>query len=76
MERLSQLAIQTTNSSAAPAARASFGSIIPAEIKSVSNIVKSKFPNKSISFNTVTLKEPIKRAYYEWKEKKAHCPHV
>ena len=41
MERLSQLAIQTTNSSAAPCSRASFGSIIPAEIKSVSNIVKS-----------------------------------
>lgn len=66
MERLSQLAIQTTNSSAAPAAPGHpLDPLSPAEIKSVSNIVKSKFPNKSISFNTVTLKEPIKRAYYE-----------
>lgn len=75
MERLSQLAIQTTNSSAAPAAPGHpLDPLSPAEIKSVSNIVKSKFPNKSISFNTVTLKEPIKRAYYEWKEKKGPLP--
>ncbi|KGQ99929.1 primary-amine oxidase [Candida albicans P87] len=75
MERLSQLAIQTTNSSAAPAAPGHpLDPLSPAEIKSVSNIVKSKFPNKSISFNTVTLKEPIKRAYYEWKEKKGQLP--
>ncbi|KAI5951774.1 AMO1 [Candida jiufengensis] len=75
MERLAQLALQTTAAVGAPPAPAHpLDPLSPQEIKSVSNIVRNNYKNKSIIFNTVTLREPIKRAYYEWKEKNGPKP--
>ena len=46
----------------------------PQEIKAVASIVKAKNKGKEIMFNTVTLKEPVKLAYYHWKEKGGPMP--
>lgn len=77
MERLSQLSMHATASVAPPPRPAHpLDPLTPAEIRSVSSIVKSKYIGKAINFNTVTLREPIKKAYYEWKEKRVHYHHV
>lgn len=75
MERLAQLALHTTSASGAPQAPAHpLDPLTPQEIKSVSSLIKSNYKTKSLNFNTVTLREPIKRAYYEWKEKNGPKP--
>ncbi|OBA20044.1 hypothetical protein METBIDRAFT_33028 [Metschnikowia bicuspidata var. bicuspidata NRRL YB-4993] len=75
MERLQQIAKQATSSVAAPAAPAHpLDPLSPQEIKAVASVVTSHFKDKKIIFNTVTLREPIKRAYYEWKEKNGPVP--
>jgi primary-amine oxidase len=75
MERLQQLALQATSSIASPQAPAHpLDPLSPQEIQAVATVVKSKYAGRSIMFNTVTLREPIKRAYYEWKEKNGPAP--
>lgn len=75
MERLAQLSMHAT-ASVAPPPRPDhpLDPLTPAEIRSVSSIVKSKYSGKAINFNTVTLREPMKKAYYEWKDKKGPLP--
>ena len=75
MERLQQIAKQATSSVAAPAAPAHpLDPLSPQEITAVTSVVKKYYKDKKIIFNTVTLREPIKRAYYEWKEKNGPVP--
>lgn len=75
MERLQQLASQATASVAPPPAPAHpLDPLSPQEIKAVSSLVSEHFKGKKINFNTITLREPIKRAYYEWKEKNGPTP--
>ncbi|KAK6464484.1 peroxisomal copper amine oxidase [Scheffersomyces coipomensis] len=75
MERLSQLAIQTTAAVAPPQPPSHpLDPLSPQEIAAVSAIVKQKYVGKKIYFNTVTLREPIKRAYYDWKERAGPLP--
>ncbi|RCK55453.1 Peroxisomal primary amine oxidase [Candida viswanathii] len=75
MERLSQLSMHATASVAPPPRPAHpLDPLTPAEIRLVSAIVKSKYTGKAINFNTVTLREPIKKAYYEWKEQNGPLP--
>nr|1EKM_A Chain A, COPPER AMINE OXIDASE [Ogataea angusta]1EKM_B Chain B, COPPER AMINE OXIDASE [Ogataea angusta]1EKM_C Chain C, COPPER AMINE OXIDASE [Ogataea angusta] len=45
-----------------------------AEIKAATNTVKSYFAGKKISFNTVTLREPARKAYIQWKEQGGPLP--
>lgn len=75
MERLQQLAKQATSSASPPQAPLHpLDPLSAQEIKSVCNVVKSKYNGKSLIFNTVTLKEPIKQNYYNWKEKNGPLP--
>lgn len=72
MERLQQIA---THTSAASSARSHpLDPLTVQEIKQVSDIVKRKYLDKSIRFNTVTLQEPNKGAYLEWKETDGTLP--
>lgn len=75
MERLQQIASQATSSVAAPAPPAHpLDPLSPQEMSAVAAVVKDFYKGKSLIFNTVTLREPIKRAYYEWKEKNGPVP--
>ncbi|ODV83161.1 hypothetical protein CANARDRAFT_226437 [[Candida] arabinofermentans NRRL YB-2248] len=75
MERLSQIASQATAASAAPAKPAHpLDPLSTAEIKCLTNTVKSYYAGRSISFNTVTLREPTKKAYLQWKEDGGKMP--
>ncbi|GMM28041.1 hypothetical protein DAMA08_007570 [Martiniozyma asiatica (nom. inval.)] len=75
MERLSQIAKQATASLTPPASPAHpLDPLSVSEIKAVTTIVKDYFPGRQISFNTVTLKEPTKHAFLEWKEKSGPMP--
>lgn len=75
MERLQQIASQATASVAPPPPPAHpLDPLSPQEIRAVSAVVFEHFKGKSIKFNTITLREPIKRAYYEWKEKNGPAP--
>ncbi|KAK6458622.1 peroxisomal copper amine oxidase [Scheffersomyces xylosifermentans] len=72
MERLSQLAIQMT--SASSGGPHPLDPLSPQEIKKVSDVVKQKYAGRKIMFNTVTLREPVKKAYYNWKENGGPLP--
>ncbi|KAG7902980.1 hypothetical protein KL907_004113 [Ogataea polymorpha] len=75
MERLRQIASQATAASGAPARPAHpLDPLSTAEIKAVTNTVKSYFAGKKISFNTVTLREPARKAYIQWKEQGGPLP--
>uniref|UniRef100_UPI0001E07C5E Peroxisomal primary amine oxidase n=1 Tax=Pichia angusta TaxID=870730 RepID=UPI0001E07C5E len=75
MERLRQIASQATAASAAPARPAHpLDPLSTAEIKAATNTVKSYFAGKKISFNTVTLREPARKAYIQWKEQGGPLP--
>lgn len=75
MERLQQIAKQATSSVAAPPAPAHpLDPLSPQEIKAVTSIVSEHFKGRIINFNTVTLREPIKKAYYAWKEQNGPLP--
>ncbi|KAG7935682.1 Peroxisomal primary amine oxidase [Ogataea polymorpha] len=75
MERLRQIATQATAASAAPARPAHpLDPLSTAEIKAATNTVKSYFAGKKISFNTVTLREPARKAYIQWKEQGGPLP--
>ncbi|RLV85507.1 Peroxisomal primary amine oxidase [Meyerozyma sp. JA9] len=75
MDRLKQIAKQTVAGSApASSPMHPLDPLSPQEIKAVASIVKAKNKGKEIMFNTVTLKEPVKSAYYHWKEKGGPMP--
>lgn len=75
MERLQQIAKQATASTAPPAAPAHpLDPLSPQEIKAVTTVLLEFFGSRKIMFNTVTLREPIKRAYYDWKERSGPVP--
>lgn len=75
MERLKQIAKQTVAGSAPAAGPAHpLDPLSPQEIKAVTSLVQAKNKNKLIAFNTVTLKEPVKAAYYRWKEQGGPMP--
>lgn len=76
MERLQQIASQTTASAAPPPAPAHpLDPLSIAEIKAVVSVVKAKYGSGAeISFNTVTLKEPSKKSFLEWKDRNGPAP--
>ncbi|ODV66966.1 peroxisomal copper amine oxidase [Hyphopichia burtonii NRRL Y-1933] len=75
MERLQQLARQATSASTPPKAPAHpLDPLSPQEIQFTTSIIKNKFAGHSIIFNTVSLKEPKKNSYYQWKEKNGPLP--
>lgn len=75
MDRLQQIASQTTASVAPPAApHHPLDPLSPQEIKAVSQVISDYYKGRKLTFNTVTLREPIKKLYYEWKEKKGKLP--
>lgn len=77
MERLQQIASQATASAAPPPPPAHpLDPLSVAEIKAVVQVVKAKYGADAdkISFNTVTLKEPTKRSFLDWKEKNGPVP--
>ncbi|CEP20681.1 AMO [Cyberlindnera jadinii] len=75
MERLQQIASQATASLKAPAPpQHPLDPLSPEEISAVVAIVKKEYGSRKISFNTVTLREPTKKSYYEWKEHNGPVP--
>lgn len=75
MERLQQLAQQTTSASLAPERPSHpLDPLSPQEIRTVGSIIKNKYSGRDIVFNTVTLREPSKSTYYEWKERNGELP--
>lgn len=76
MERLQQLSLHATSSVAPPPVpKHPLDPLSPLEIRFVTQLVKKKF-SKKVNFNTVTLREPMKNAYYEWKEKNTSLPRI
>lgn len=75
MERLQQIAGQATAALAPPAPPAHpLDPLSAQEITTVTGVLSKFYSGKTISFNTVTLREPIKRAYYAWKEQNGPVP--
>lgn len=75
MERLQQLAQQATAAANPPALPVHpLDPLSVLEIQHVSNVIKAHFAGVNISFNTISLKEPAKKAYYDWKEKNGPIP--
>ncbi|ODV97431.1 hypothetical protein PACTADRAFT_66471 [Pachysolen tannophilus NRRL Y-2460] len=75
MERLGQIASQAGESISPPPRPAHpLDPLSPLEIKAVTNLVKSKYGSSRIAFNTVTLREPAKTIYIEWKEQNGPLP--
>ncbi|ODV61269.1 amine oxidase [Ascoidea rubescens DSM 1968] len=75
MERLQQIAAQATASVAPPPTPAHpLDPLSIAELKAVVSVVKNEYSTKDISFNTVTLREPTKDAYLNWKERNGPLP--
>lgn len=75
MERLQQLALQATSSAApVPPPHHPLDPLSASEIKLVAAVVKTHFLGRTIAFNTVTLREPVKKLYYDWKERLAPRP--
>ncbi|KAH3670886.1 hypothetical protein OGAPHI_000597 [Ogataea philodendri] len=75
MDRLRQIASQATAAAAAPPKPAHpLDPLSTAEIKAVTNTVKNYFAGKPISFNTVTLREPPRKAFLQWKEQGGPLP--
>lgn len=67
MERLNVIANQTT--ATAPSAPAHpLDPLTPTEIKYIVSLIRASkdFADKTVSFNTITLKEPIKADYKKW----------
>ncbi|CUM63485.1 uncharacterized protein PRCAT00001061001 [Priceomyces carsonii] len=75
MERLQQLAKQSLSASSPPLPPAHpLDPLSPQEIYAVSSLLKAKHSGKKLTFNTITLREPPKKAYYDWKEKNGALP--
>jgi primary-amine oxidase len=75
MERLQQIATQSTASiQPPPVPNHPLDPLSPPEIQVIVSLVKEKYAGKKIAFNTVTLKEPTKKAFYDWKEKNGPRP--
>ncbi|CCH45595.1 primary-amine oxidase [Wickerhamomyces ciferrii] len=75
MERLQQIASQTTASAQPPPlANHPLDPLSIQEIKAVVSIVKENYSGKNISFNVVTLKEPSRKSFIEWREKNGPRP--
>ncbi|KAH3681928.1 hypothetical protein WICPIJ_007090 [Wickerhamomyces pijperi] len=77
MERLQQIASQATASVQSPPKPSHpLDPLSPVEIKAVVSIVQAHYgaTASEISFNTVTLREPTKKSYYEWKEQNGSLP--
>ncbi|GME66697.1 unnamed protein product [[Candida] boidinii] len=75
MERLAQISSQTTGSIAAPPRPVHpLDPLSVEEISAITAVVKNHFAGRQISFNTVTLREPTKKAYLEWKEQGGAFP--
>lgn len=75
MERLQQIASQATASAAAPPPPAHpLDPLSAQEIKTVTSVLSKFYAGKPIGFNTVSLKEPIKKAYYQWKDHNGPLP--
>lgn len=75
MERLQQIAAQATASVAPPPPPAHpLDPLSAQEIKTVTGVLSKFYAGKPIGFNTVTLREPIKKAYYAWKEHNGPVP--
>lgn len=75
MDRLQQIASQATASAQAPPKPAHpLDPLSPVEISAVASLIKDKYKGKEVAFNTITLKEPTKKSYYDWKEKNGPLP--
>ncbi len=75
MERLSQIAHQTTVSAGPPAHPGHpLDPLTVDEIRATSEIVKKKFGGHVISFNTITLKEPTKKDFLAWRDANGPMP--
>ena len=75
MERLQQLATHTIAASSGPQrALHPLDPLSAQEIKEVSSIIKQQYSGKKLNFNTITLREPSKKAYYSWKETNGPMP--
>lgn len=75
MERLQQIAKQATSASSPPKAPLHpLDPLSPQEIQYVTSMIKSRKSGKKLIFNTVTLREPSKNAYYAWKEQNGPVP--
>lgn len=48
--------------------------LTPKEIENVAKIVKTKYGENKVAFNIISLKEPPKFTYYEWREKGGQPP--
>lgn len=73
MERLTQIAAHST-ASAAPAPPAHpLDPLLPLEISAVTSVIRA-FYKETVAFNTVTLREPIKKKYYDWRERGGPVP--
>ncbi|ODV93130.1 hypothetical protein PACTADRAFT_72206 [Pachysolen tannophilus NRRL Y-2460] len=75
MERLQQIASQATGSlSPPPRPDHPLDPLSSAEIKAATDVIKNKYAGHKINFNTVTLREPTKKAFLEWKDKNGPLP--
>lgn len=75
MERLSQISKQAAASaSPLPKPKNPLDPLTTQEIKACTNVIKEYFAGRKIYFNTVTVKEPTKRAYLEWKDNNGPFP--
>lgn len=75
MERLQQLSLHATASTQPPVAPPHpLDPLTTQEIKATSLVVRSHYKGQTLVFNTVSLREPIKRAYYDWKERNGPKP--
>lgn len=75
MERLQQVASQITSGDVSPSPpNHPLDPLSPQEIKAVGKVVKEKYTGKEVAVNTITLKEPPKAVYYNWKEKNGPLP--
>lgn len=73
MERLQQIASHTT-ATAAINPNHPLDPLSVAELKAVSSLIKNRYQDRNISFNTITVKEPSKTEYLNWKEKNGPFP--
>lgn len=75
MERLSQIAKQASASAAPlPKPHHPLDPLSVTEIKAATTIIKNYFSGRTIVFNTITVREPTKKAYLEWKEQNGPFP--
>lgn len=75
MDRLLQIARHATASLAPPPApQHPLDPLSPQEIGAVAAVVRHHYQGEELVFNTVTLREPAKAAYYRWKEQQGPVP--